>query len=355
MRKDETESIGARSAEKTLSSTAQALGSRSSAMNVLKNSPEWSQVILVHIQKLIEQVASLATQVELAGEKVEQVIETLEANVIERHDANHSQAEVAYGLHGRTTTRFQTKSLELRSAKKESDLILAMHTIKEQVAMLATKEDTAKLKAEVEETRIKVMMHLNKNTEEQNLVKGAEVSTNKAIILHSEDETSRQGADMETLAKQAEALYAKAEAKLGGMAAIHKYKEMSQVLKDEVNRRRGKAVPWRHDIITHHLGLERLIALGRDIIKPIFDSLVKKIAKKFDAKAMLAPVKGPQRSGVKVRTRYGGDASQLSDIVRATLSFEMGPNAVGRMYAAVEEMVYLSELNGIRASVTFFR
>ena len=49
---------------------------------------------------------------------------------------------------------------------------------------------------------------------------------------------------------------------------------------------------------------------------------------------------------------YGGDASQLSDIVRATLMFKMRPNVVADIYAAIEEIVFMSELNGVRASVT---
>ena len=50
----------------------------------------------------------------------------------------------------------------------------------------------------------------------------------------------------------------------------------------------------------------------------------------------------------------GGDASQLSDIVRATLEFKMHPDVLEDMYGAVEYMVYASELNGCRVSVTLF-
>ena len=84
------------------------------------------------------------------------------------------------------------------------------------------------------------------------------------------------------------------------------------------------------------------------------DCLAKKVAEKFNANALIPGVKGPARSGVKVNVRYGGDASQLSDIVRATLEFKMHPDALEHMYKAVEYMVYASELNGCRVSVTFF-
>ena len=65
-------------------------------------------------------------------------------------------------------------------------------------------------------------------------------------------------------------------------------------------------MPWRHDVIIHHLGLDGLVEVGKEIIKPIFDSLIEKIAKKFGAAALIPPVKGPGRAKVKVRTRYGG-------------------------------------------------
>ena len=72
--------------------------------------------------------------------------------------------------------------------------------------------------------------------------------------------------------------------------------------------------------------------------------MVKKVADTFKAKAILPGVKGPERSGVKVNVRYGGDASQLSDIVRATLEFKMHPDVLEDMYNAVEYMVYAGEL-----------
>jgi len=158
--------------------------------------------------------------------------------------------------------------------------------------------------------------------------------------------------DMEKLAKEAEDRYAKVEAELGGKDGIATYMEKSMELQNEVKRRLGEGVAWRHDIIVHHLGLNGLITIGRNIIKPVFDSLVKKIAEEFAAEAMIPPVKGPERAGVKVRTRYGGDASQLSDIVRATLKFRMGPNILERLYGTVERLVFMKELNGAHARVT---
>ena len=96
---------------------------------------------------------------------------------------------------------------------------------------------------------------------------------------------------------------------LGGVEAIQQYEKKSTELQLEIKRRLGKTVPWRHDFIIHHLGLNGLIAVGQRAIKPIFDSLVEHIAQKFSAVALIAAVKGPERAEVKVRTRYGGDVT----------------------------------------------
>ena len=101
------------------------------------------------------------------------------------------------------------------------------------------------------------------------------------------------------------------------------YDDKSQQLRNEIKRRLGKKVPWRHDVIIHHVGLEGLIKVGVEAIKPQFDAIVNWIATQFGAEAIIPNVKGPERSKVKVAVRYGGDATQLSDIVRATLKFKM--------------------------------
>ena len=88
------------------------------------------------------------------------------------------------------------------------------------------------------------------------------------------------------------------------------YQKKSSELQSEIKRRLGQTVPWRHDFIIHHLGLTGLIGVGQRVIKPIFDSLVEKTAQKFGAVALIPNVKGPERAGVKVRTRYGGDATR---------------------------------------------
>ena len=80
-------------------------------------------------------------------------------------------------------------------------------------------------------------------------------------------------------------------------------------MRTEIKRKLGKAEPWRHDVIIHHLGLDGLISVGNEKIKPIFDALVENIANKFNAVPLIPKVKGADRAGVKVRTRYGGDVA----------------------------------------------
>ena len=101
------------------------------------------------------------------------------------------------------------------------------------------------------------------------------------------------------------------------MKAIELYKQKSSQLQEAIQHRLGKTVPWRHDFIIHHLGLTELIGVGKRVIKPIFDFLVKTIAQKFGAVALIADVKGPDRAGVKVRTRYGGDVAKQPNSVKA--------------------------------------
>ena len=66
---------------------------------------------------------------------------------------------------------------------------------------------------------------------------------------------------------------------------------------------------------------------------------MKDMATRFKAKAILPGVKGADRSRVKVNVRYGGDSSQLSDIVRATLEFKMHSDVLEDMYNCIEHLV----------------
>ena len=81
---------------------------------------------------------------------------------------------------------------------------------------------------------------------------------------------------------------------------------------------------------------------------------MNQIANRFGAVAILPDVKGPERSAVKVNVRYGGDASQLSDVVRATIKFKMHRDVLGDMYGAVETLINWVKFNGARVSVVFF-
>ena len=59
-----------------------------------------------------------------------------------------------------------------------------------------------------------------------------------------------------------------------------------------------------------------------------------------------------ERSSVKTKVRYGGDASNLSDILRATLEFKLDDEGVDKMYGALEHLVFNSNAFGTRVSVT---
>ena len=123
--------------------------------------------------------------------------------------------------------------------------------------------------------------------------------------------------DIEKLASKADELYVNVVQDLGGVEAIQQFKQKSHQLQSEIKRRLGQTVPWRHDFIIHHLGLLGLNDVGQRVIKPIFDCLVGKTAQKFGAVALIPNVKGPERAGVKVRTRYGGDVAKQPNSVKA--------------------------------------
>ena len=127
--------------------------------------------------------------------------------------------------------------------------------------------------------------------------------------------------DIEKLAAKADELYVKVVQDVGGAEAIQQHKLKSTQLQSEIKRRLGEKVPWRHDFIIHHLGLVGLIDVGQRVIKPIFDSLVGKSAQKFAAVALIPAVKGPERAGVKVRTRYGGDVAKQANSVKTRNEF----------------------------------
>jgi hypothetical protein len=140
----------------------------------------------------------------------------------------------------------------------------------------------------------------------------------RQLSVRLEAELARLGGsssdDIEKLAVQlaakADELYVNVVQDLGGVQAIQQYKQKSSQLQGEIKRRLGQTIPWRHDFIIHHLGLNGLIRVGQRVIKPIFDTLVERTAQKFGAVALIADVKGPERAGVKVRTQYGGDATR---------------------------------------------
>lgn len=230
-----------------------------------------------------------------------------------------------------------------------------------QLSVHLTKEVT-ELRAEVIETKNAVKGKFctpgtaAPTAEDEGTEEDAEKRTLHVEVPETDDmevaSQPEESQDIETLAKQAEALYAEVEAELGGNENIKSYKQKSQILKDEVAERLGKKSPWRHDVIIHHLGLDGLIDVGQEVIKPIFDCLVEKIADKVGAVAEIPAVKGRKRAAIKVRTRYGGDASQLSDIVRATLRFKMVPEVLDNIYIALDELVYTREFRGARVKVT---
>eukprot|EP00931_Biecheleriopsis_adriatica_P080304 TRINITY_DN5365_c0_g1_i3.p1 TRINITY_DN5365_c0_g1~~TRINITY_DN5365_c0_g1_i3.p1 ORF type:complete len:1224 (+),score=251.97 TRINITY_DN5365_c0_g1_i3:112-3783(+) len=151
-------------------------------------------------------------------------------------------------------------------------------------------------------------------------------------------------------AKEAEYAYERVINEHGGQEHIkERFSDLSKQVKEEVQRHLGNDESWRQDKIMHHLGLEGLTVVGEQIKKQ-FDLFVKRIASQFNAEPMIPRLKGPERSRVKVNVRYGGDASQLSDVVRATLVFQ----TIDDMYGAVKHLIFHEHLFGTRLCFTHF-
>lgn len=151
--------------------------------------------------------------------------------------------------------------------------------------------------------------------------------------------------------------YAKIEEELGGRQGIEAFKERSEYIRKTIKQRLDEMeaqAPWRHDVVFHCLGLEKLIEQGRQAIKPVLDAVVTSLARKYESKEHLPPTKGVERSQTKIRVRYGGDASQLSDVCRATLEVSMDKCTMEGMYALLEEMLEMDILRCSRVHLSFF-
>jgi hypothetical protein len=62
---------------------------------------------------------------------------------------------------------------------------------------------------------------------------------------------------------------------------------------------------------------DRYARASRD--KPAFDSTISDIARELGGKAGLADLKGTERATAKILSDYGGDASRIKDVLRATI------------------------------------
>jgi len=156
--------------------------------------------------------------------------------------------------------------------------------------------------------------------------------------------------------KTAAEQYREILAKLGGRPQVEKFaddsKKIRKHIQEQLKNKNPEEIPWRHDEIHHHGGFDHLLKVGQKV-KPVFDSLIKKLAH-GKAKAMIPGIKGKERGRVKIKVKYGGDSSQLSDVVRATLSFTMADNVLETMYSFIQDLLQNELLRGRRIYLTHF-
>ena len=114
----------------------------------------------------------------------------------------------------------------------------------------------------------------------------------------------------------------------GGDTAIRRNKGVSTKIGKRIKALRAKydegLAPWAQDPIMQVLGYDRL-ANRAEVVKSDFDSRVQTLIDLINRKlskplvAMKAGVKGKERGEKKCTVKYGGDAAQMSDMVRGTI------------------------------------
>eukprot|EP00746_Dinoflagellata_sp_MGD_P126051 gnl/MRDRNA2_/MRDRNA2_60977_c0_seq2.p1 gnl/MRDRNA2_/MRDRNA2_60977_c0~~gnl/MRDRNA2_/MRDRNA2_60977_c0_seq2.p1 ORF type:complete len:882 (+),score=194.31 gnl/MRDRNA2_/MRDRNA2_60977_c0_seq2:2-2647(+) len=144
------------------------------------------------------------------------------------------------------------------------------------------------------------------------------------------DGTALNRKSSKSSSKCAEEAYSEAFLSVGGQKALDAcyddFIEIGAIIKHHMmygGDVPGKS-PWEQDIIYQGLSTGVLLHDAR-LALPSFENACEAlkqaaIQEGLDASVLMAPIKGLVRSDTKVKVKYSGDLTQLSDICRATLS-----------------------------------
>lgn len=146
----------------------------------------------------------------------------------------------------------------------------------------------------------------------------------------------------------------------GGQSAIDAHKDTSVRVQGQVEAMYQKYnymgnEKWQQDLILQCLDFGDLTNRAKNV-KGVFDKVLTKLLKMLneeeDVKAhSLAGVKGPERGKKKCKVKYGGDCSQMSDMVRGTIIVD---GDINDLYTALDKVVSSKFLSKRTAYMTHF-
>lgn len=136
-------------------------------------------------------------------------------------------------------------------------------------------------------------------------------------------------------------------------SAVYCKELVSKRMEDTVRKSRQRwgeeLEPWQQDTIFQCLTYEQLATVSKDV-KVKFDDILEKLVAFLNKTnggkrrvVLKAGVKSAKRGKKKCRVKYGGDASQMSDMVRATILVVEG--TIHDLYDVVEEALSMPLLN----------
>lgn len=122
----------------------------------------------------------------------------------------------------------------------------------------------------------------------------------------------------------------------GGKESVEKYREWSDQAARELERRYPQKPTQSKEY--QILGLDALYEEARKV-RPLFMKVAEALAQRTYAVLVKGDLKSIAKAEAKCRVRFGGDVSQLCDLVRATLVYH---GSVHVMYSALKDMLIVT-------------
>merc|ERR1719161_669924 len=124
----------------------------------------------------------------------------------------------------------------------------------------------------------------------------------------------------------------------GGKESVEKYRDWSDQAAAELERRYPQKPTQSKEY--QILGLDALYEEARKV-RPLFMKVAEALAQRTYAVLLKGDLKSIAKAEAKCRVRFGGDVSQICDLVRATLVYH---GSVHVMYAALKDMLMTPQM-----------